>query len=71
MTHTYTVATTILVDIKSDRELTDYQLRQIMDECEYEVRGEGRFGSMWNDNRFRIADTEMEDWELVAEREEA
>jgi hypothetical protein len=71
MKHTYTVATTILVDIESDRELTDAELRNIMNECDYEFRAEGRFGPMWNETRYRVADTEMEDWELVAAREEA
>jgi len=40
MKHTYTVATTILVDIESDWELTDAELRNIMNECDYEFRAE-------------------------------
>jgi len=69
MKHTYTVATTILVDIESDQELTDAQLREIMNECDYTVKGSGLF--ITNHTRYEISDTEMEDWCLVAAREEA
>jgi hypothetical protein len=68
--HIYTVATTILVDIESDQELTDANLRNIMNECDYEFRAEGRFGPMWNENRYRVGDLEFENWKLVAMREE-
>lgn len=67
MKHTYTVATTILVDICSDEELTDAQIRKVIDNCDYSVEGAGAI----NNTRYQITDTEMEDWCLVAAREEA
>ena len=69
--YTYTVATTILVDIESDRELTDAEIRNIINECDYEFRAEGHFGPAWNETCYRIGDLEFDHWELVAMREES
>jgi len=71
MTHTYTVAITVLADVESSQPLTDSQIRKIMDECDYSVSGDGHVSFDFYRIPYRVTDTEMEDWELVAEREEA
>lgn len=69
MSHVYTVATTILVDIESNQPLTDSQLREIVNECDYSVTGAGTVSFDFYTVPYRVTDTEMEDWQLVAERE--
>ena len=70
MAHVYTVATTILVDIVSEQELEDREIRHVINECDYSVTGTGSFPGETAANRYEITDTEMEDWTLVAEREQ-
>lgn len=71
MAHIYTVAMTILVDVESSQPLTDAGLREIMNECDYSVTGDGEVDFDFYTILYRVTDTEMEDWQLVAEREEA
>ena len=69
MAHVYTIATTIRVDVESNQPLTDSQLREIVNECDYSVSGEGEVDFDFYTIPYRVSDTEMEDWQLVAERE--
>ena len=70
MAHVYTVATTIRVEVESNQPLTDSQLREIMNETDYSVTGEGEVDFDFYTIPYRVTDTEMEDWQLVAERED-
>ena len=69
MAHIYTIATTIRVEVESNQPLTDSQLREIMNEADYSVSGEGEADFDFYTIPYRVSDTEMEDWQLVAERE--
>ena len=71
MAHIYTVATTIRVEVESDQPLTDASLREIMNETDYSVSGEGEVDFDFYTIPYRVSDTEMEDWQLVAMREES
>lgn len=69
MAHVYTVATTILVEVESNHPLTDSHLREIVNEADYSVSGEGEVDFDFYTIPYRVSETEMEDWQLVAERE--
>lgn len=70
MAHIYTVAATIRVEVESRQPLTDAQLREIVNECDYSVTGAGTVSFDFYTVPYRVSDTEMEDWQLVAERED-
>jgi len=69
MAHIYTIATTIRVEVESNQPLTDSQLREIVNEADYSFTGEGEVGFDFYTIPYRVSATEMEDWQLVAERE--
>jgi len=68
--HIYTLATTVLVDIESDEELTTEQISSIMDDewDDYKFQGEGRFHFVEN-TCYRVGDSELENWELVSKQD--